>query len=248
MKHILVLLTILFSIVNSNAQVVNIEKKRMDTTKTLQGTMDFSFDFTKNNNEILQGANSIKLQYFSGKNLFLFFNSISLVKVDSKSYMDDGFAHIRYNRELPAQWLLLEAFSQFQYNGAQNLERRLLAGAGPRIRIVDTTKTRLFFGPLCMYEIEKRTELGQTEKIRLSTYLSFFKKITKQVSLESVVYYQPNIEDFDDYRIAGEATLGVKLSKKIGIKIIYQHTFDALPPEGINRLNYALKNALSITF
>jgi len=230
------------------AQVVNIEKKRMDTAKSVQGSIDFSIGLVKNNSQILQAENSIKLQYFKGKNLFLFFNEVGLVTVDEQSYLNDGFAHIRFNRELPTKWLQFETFTQYQYNGAQDLNSRYLAGVGPRTRIVDSAKLRCYIGTLGMFEYEERKNSSATSKIRLSSYLSFSAKIAKYVSLGVVCYYQPNINNFEDYRISGEASLKIDLTNNFLIKIIYQHNFDAEAPEGIETLNYSLKNSLGWKF
>lgn len=230
------------------SQVVNIEKKRMDTTKILQGNVDLSINLVKNNSQIFQAQNSIKLQFFKNKNMFLFLNEIGMVTVDDRSYLNDGFAHLRYNRELPIDFFLIEAFTQYQYNGAQNLIFRQLAGAGPRFSLIDSTKMRCFLGTLGMFEFEERKNLDGTKKFRLSSYISLSAKITDYVNFGTVFYYQPNFANFEDYRFSGEASLKIDITKNFLIKIIYQHNYDAYAPEGIQQLNYSLKNSLGWKF
>lgn len=232
-----------------HAQVVNVEKERsVDTSKHLQGAIDLGVSITKNNSTITQVENKIQLQYFKNRNMFMFLNELSLVRVDSNSYLNDGFVHLRYNRELYRKLLIGEVFTQYQYNGAQNLNYRFLAGAGPRFRFVESDSLKFYFGPLFMYEKEERTDSVSTNKFRMSTYVLAHVRFFKTMSFGTIFYYQPNISDFSDYRLTGEATLKVKANKHFAIKVIFKLSFNPDPPVGIEELNYELKNALSISF
>lgn len=247
-QHILIITVFLFC-QNMYAQVVNIEEKRAsDTSKHLQGSIELSVDFTKNNNSILEGENEIQLQYFKGKNMFLFLNELTLMRVDGESYLDEGFQHLRYNRQLKPKVLIGEAFAQYQYNGAQNIDYRFLAGLGPRLRIIDRDSLSFFAGPLFMYEQEQLTDSIKTTKFRNSTYISISAILSKSITWNMVSYYQPNLEDLEDFRFIGETSMKFRINEFLAYKVLFEIHYSSRPASGIQKLDYALENALSVSF
>lgn len=246
---LLIILTFFLDII-ANSQVVNIEKQRTnDQTKKLQGTIDISVNYTKNNTELLQAKNKIQLQYYQNKNSFLLFNELSQVKADQKSYLNDGFLHFRYNYDFKPKFLIGEAFTQYQYNRIKKLKHRYLAGFGPRIRLVDTTNIQSYIGPLLMYEYEILTEnSAYTEKLRLSIYASVQFKFNEKLSFNHITYYQPWLKDFSDVRLNSETNLTVSITKNLSYKILFTLAYDTKPPQDVNMLFYTLSNGLSFKF
>jgi len=231
-------------------QVVNIEKKRKGLNDGLQGDIDLSISFTKNVSNILQAKNSIKLQYYRGQSLILFLNDISMVKVGGTDYLNEGFQHLRYNYSFNNfNWLTAETFIQYQYNSIRKIQRRFLAGLGPRLSLVDTSRIRLHTGPLIMYENELISgEDSPSQKIRMSVYLAFTFDLSEQLSFSIITYYQPHIIAFNNYRIAMESYLKVKLYQKLSLKIILESSYDSRPPESIPSMMYSLNTGLNYAF
>ncbi len=247
--HILSLFFIIITF-SSFAQLVNVEKKRIGNEKKgLQGKIDLSINFTKNNSEILLIKNTNHLQYFYKKNKFLLFNEFSRIKADNKSYLNDGFFHFRYNYNFEKSFIVGEAFTQYQYNKVKKLKHRYLIGAGPRFRILDSTNIRLFSGLLYMYEYEMLTINNQTSsKVRLSAYLAFSLKVTDKITFNHTTYYQPHIVDFSNYRVASETNFTFKISDKLAMKTIYTLNYDSEPPTAVDNLFYTISNGLSYSF
>ena len=250
MKQILLIIVLASSIISLQAQVVNIEKKRIsEDNNGFSGQIDLSVGFTKTESELLQGKNNIRLQYKHNKHKILLFNYISLIKVDDKKLINDGFQHIRYNYKLEDQPLTLEVFTQHQYNTVKALKRRFLAGAGPRIHVVDNDTVSFHFAPLVMYENETLTDDSTfTEAIRLSLYLAFNWHVTSTLSFNHITYYQPQINDFDDYRISSESNFKFLITEKLAFKLAFNYTFDSRPPVGIKQTFYSITNAISYSF
>ena len=239
----------IYSSLLSFSQVVNIEKKRTDNPKGgLQGNIDFSFSAIDNGNSILIGKNIIKLQYFKGKHLFLFFNDLSMSQVNNNKFQNDGYQHLRYNLNLDSSRITPEAFVQHQYNTIKKLERRYVGGIGPRIKIIEKDTFRMYFGPLSMYEHEELSNDSITDKFRLSCYLSFNWNFSKWFSLNNITYYQPNYADFSDFRLASESNLMIRISNKLFLKSLFEVTYDSKPPPGVKNMLFNFTNGVSWVF
>jgi putative salt-induced outer membrane protein YdiY len=245
---LIILLTFLFQAIS--AQVVNIEKKRIgENDEGFSGKVDLSVSLTETENRILQGKNNIKLQYKKNRNTLLLFNNISLIKADEQNLINDGFQHLRYNYKLKETPLTWEVFAQHQYNTVKLLKRRILAGSGPRIHILNNDTISLFFGPIVMYENEILTDDSTTfETFRMSNYISFAMNITDVLSFNHISYYQPDIKNFDDFRISSESTFKLYFTDKLSFSIVFNYSYDSKPPTNINKAFYSLSNTLTYNF
>ncbi|MCK4661266.1 MAG: DUF481 domain-containing protein [Bacteroidales bacterium] len=250
MRVFFIIIIILSLFTNTYSQVVNIEKKRINNKeKGMQGSIDLSIGFIKSESDIIQGKNSLKLQYNNNNSTFLFFNNISLIKADDKNFMNDGFQHLRYNYNISNSLVIAEFFVQHQYNTIKNLKKRFLTGAGPRIRISENDTIRFYTGYLCMYEYELLTDdTTQNQSFRLSAYISLGYNFNKNFSINHITYYQPVFIDFQDYRISSETYFSFKFATKLSFKLVYTLTYDTNPPLGINKLFYSLNNTISYSF
>ncbi|MFC2114613.1 DUF481 domain-containing protein [Bacteroidota bacterium] len=231
------------------AQVVNIEKKRVSDTIGLQGDVLLSLDLTSNISKIFLFKNDIQLQYMRNRNTFLFFNNITYVKAAGQNFINSGFQHLRYNYNFKPHFLQAECFTQYQYNLINKVQSRFLLGGGPRFSFIDSARIQLILGPLFMYENEKLTsENVHSGRMRMSTYISFNYQLTKILNFSHITYYQPDLKNFSDYRIASETNLKIKISDKLSIKLIYVLNYDSDPPLQIPSLVYSLSNALNYSF
>ena len=241
---------LLFTATVSQAQVVNIEKKRVGSKVGLQGDIDFSLSFNKNVTEIFQSKNSVKLQYYHKQHLFLFLNDYSFIRADNKNYVNDGFQHFRYNYNFKKlERLTYELFTQHQFNSIRKVQRRYLIGTGPRIAIADTGNFRLYLGPLFIYENEKIIDdTMRSEKIRMSAYISAQYAINESLSFSFVTYYQPHLSHFANYRLTTETFLKIRLINRLAVKLIFETIYDTRPPATIPGMMYALNTGLNYAF
>lgn len=258
MKFYLLIIFWIFSF-TANSQVVNIEKKRVKGEGDgWQGTVSTSLNYTKNTNEIIQGSNSLKLQHYKDKNSYLIFNDISIMQINDEKYLNSGFLHFRYNHDFNKKVVIAEAFTQIQYNELQKLQRRFLWGGGLRYKLMDKEKLRLFMGTLAMYEFELLDNDETTDIIRMNCYLSVGYKYNDSFSFNNITYYQPNIAAFDDYRIASETSMNIKINKKLTFRTFFKLNYDSAPPtvkyddgrpdEVVPSIFYSLNNGISYKF
>jgi len=251
MTKIIIILVLFFTLPYLvYSQMVNIEKKRIGSKGSgLQGSVDLSLTIKEYNDEIIQGKTNIRLQYHKKRSTFLIFNEISLIQINDVRYLNEGFEHFRYNYDFPNDWLVGEFFLQHQYNAPKKIDNRVLVGIGPRFKIIDRDSLGLFFGPLSVYEYEQLMEgLGETNRLRLSSYISFRYIFSKLLSFNNITYYQPDYGNLNDYKIATENNLFFNIGKGFSFKVSFKLTYDSDPPEGVTDLFYSLENGLKYSF
>lgn len=249
-KFLLLLLSTAAACITANesrGQIVNMESQRYHTDTTgWAGSVGGSFALTNYGQKVFDVDANAHVQYKSKKSLYLFLGGYGFLKGDKQSYVDYGFLHLRYNYKL-TKVLRLEAFTQLQQNTITKIKFRYLIGAGPRFKILETAKTKLYMGSLPMYEVEKET--GATHNItdwRCSNYLSFTFAPNKQTEFVTTTYYQPVMFDAGDYRLLNQSSFKIKAAKKVSVVIRYNYQYDASPAAGVTSETYTFGTGVDV--
>ena len=233
------------------AQIVNIEKKRIATDSAgWFGQANISFSGSKNTKQILSLSSGTLLEYKSknNKDLWLLITDLSLISADKEKFSNAGFGHLRYNRKL-GEAIRWEVFGQIQYNSLTKIERRLLAGTGPRFKLTQFDNAKFYLGVAYMYEYEELTAPVVVHKDnRISSYFSFTLTPEDEVSFTSTLYVQPLLKDAKDYRIASETSLTLGITKKLSLSSTFRYSYDSMPPLEVPKSIYAFSNALEVSF
>jgi hypothetical protein len=117
-------------------QVINIENRRfLNDTNGFAGKMDFTYNVTSNIQQVIVAGMNIHAQYRHDRSRVLAISDISFIKAGVADFANAGYQHLRYNYRLMPR-VTAEVFVQAQYNRVLLLDRRYLAGAGPRFRII----------------------------------------------------------------------------------------------------------------
>ncbi len=240
---LLLLLTITFS---SYSQIVNIEKKRKQKNG-FQATFGLNFNIKENGSRILELKNNIDLQYSHKAHNVILLNSIKLLSVDDGSLINNGFQHLRYNYTIKdSSFITLEVFGQYQYNEQKLLKKRIIAGGGPRFRLLQNDKITWYIAPLAMYEYEQLSDDENTEinLFRLDAYTNLRLSLSKTVSFNLITYYQPDFGNFNDYRVSGESGLSFHINKYLSYAVNYAFDYDNQPPVDVKNTFWYFKNSL----
>lgn len=244
-------LLLLFALVKSHSQVVNVEtlRKVTDSAKWT-GSVSLNVSVVKNKNNIFKIANKAHIQYNNKKDLWLFVNDLNFEKLEGSSFVNKGTQHFRYNRRI-SEYIKLEAFLQGQYDAISEIDFRGLAGLGPRFKLYGNDNYRFYLGTLVMYEYEKASDIveDRTKKdIRGSAYFSFSLYPTDYLSIISTSYYQPKLKAFKDYRFSTDTSFLFKILETLAFKTTLTYNFDAFPVATIPKTQYELTNGLLYTF
>lgn len=248
MKVILFSFIILFPVI-ALPQVLNIEEERLKTDTTgWSGDAEISFEMVKSNEKLVDLEAKLHLQYKTKRSLYLFLTDYSHLNAGDDEYSNSGFQHIRYNYKI-TDWYTWEAFTQAQFDVVLGLKFRGLLGTGPRFKVVKTKNFRLYTAWLYMFEYEEidyNSEINRNH--RISSYISFTWNLSDNVSLINTTYFQPLINNFNDYRISSQTNFKIKIFRKFSYTVGYTHYFDTYPPEGVVNTIYSLDNKLSFAF
>jgi hypothetical protein len=269
----LILVVVFLFIVNTtevNAQILNIERARIDrdSINYITGKAGFNFSMFnrnagKNNpNNFLQLTFNSDVAYISAKHSYLLLNYYNylLVNYDNKEQRNtvasNGYAHFRVNLQRRKR-LSYELFAQAQADRARGLEVRGLAGAGLRFAILREERTNLFIGSGLMHEYEKWESPEEGEGIltsnlpKLTNYVSNKSVINSHVSTEAIVYYQTGYDakiDAFRNRVSGDANLLFKLNNTLSFRTGFNCTFEDKPIVPVTRFVYAITNGIQFNF
>jgi hypothetical protein len=233
-----------------SAQLINIEKSRKDATDGFQGMVDLNLMLTQNTLQIFETGTSAYVQYNTGSHMILFLNNIGLMRVEGENLINNGFQHLRYNYAIGNGFVTAELFAQHQYNTIRLLERRFLAGGGPRFRIYENEDFGAYIAPLVMYEHEEFIDDEQTraDRFKGSFYASLTWSVDERINFTHTTYYQPDFAIIKEYRLSSETGLEMKFSGNFSFLVTYNLFYDAIPPGDIPKLFYTLRNGIKFSF
>jgi len=231
-----------------NAQVINIENKRfLNDTNGFVGRGDLNFNVTQNTQQILTLGINLHAQYQHNKHRFLMISDLAFIKASNQNFINNGYEHLRYSYKLVNR-ITWENFVQAQYNIVLKLDKRYLAGSGPRFKLIKQTHFRLYTAALYMYEFQSQDNESRIQyNHRLSSYLTFNFNYNK-FDFTSTTFYQPLLSNFNNYRIATDNNIDISISNRFNFRVGFNLLYDTNQPPGIPDLVYTLKNGLSFKF
>lgn len=253
-----VLITIICFLFYNNiwSQLVNVESQRIqsDSIRFVLNA-DLSYTNQKNNDEklsIFTSSIASQIKSKSLKDIFLVLFNVDYSEANNQQLSNSLMVHLRYNRKISNQFRL-EAFYQFQKNELLGINYRHLFGFGPRIKILENKKSKLFYGLLFMHEKEMTVDENNTTRYdnfnRVSTYMAASIKLPKDIGeFDIVTYYQPYLNNFCNYRLNNQASLVFNITNHIKLTNTISLLFDASPPIGISKNNLNFTNGLKITY
>jgi len=251
MRHSIFCLLLLSISLFAHAQIVNIESLRMENdTSCFAGRENFSFQLTQTNVQLSRFSNNLALQFRSSEHLLLFLSNVDFTFSDATDFERSGFFHLRYNYR-QSEYLTYEAFTQYQVDFPLRIQNRFLNGLGTRINLMPGKQSKLQWGTLIMYEHDDELENDITHNdFRLSTYLSVLLKAKRSPVFSAVIYYQPRLDVWADFRLSGQAQLSFKIWKKLKFMVNASVNYDSSPVQDPNipMLTYKIANGISFEF
>ncbi|WP_373519370.1 DUF481 domain-containing protein [Pricia sp.] len=216
----------------TNAQLVNIESKRMQKDSVRFALKsDVLFDYTDNNGDyIFEIGTNLTTQYKSKdlNKIFFFIGNYDLIRSKDQDFQNSWFFHLRYNQKL-SDLFRLEAFVQNQNNTLLTVTSRNLIGAGVRLKVISTEVTKMYLGNAYMYEIEKNDATDQRFfNHRNSSYVSLsyaFRKI--KLELTGTVYFQPLYDDIGNHRILNQIKAELPITKIVSLSALYNYFYSS---------------------
>lgn len=211
-----------------NAQLVNIESKRMHTD-SLRFVLnsDLLFNYNDNNGEYIFQVSSNVTTQFKSKNLnsiYFLIGNVNLIRSKDEDFQNSYFLHARFNHKL-TDLFRLEAFVQNQYNEKLTISDRNLLGVGLRLKILDKKGTLAYLGNSYIYEVESVASSDQKfYNHRNSSYLSLNQNFKKyNLDITGTFYFQPLYDNISNHRILSQFKAEMPLTKRISFSALYNY-------------------------
>ncbi len=230
---------------------VNVETLRQEKAeKGFVSQFTFKFQNMGGNSRAKSYSLGLRSDYFiSGYHAFLIAD-YQRAESGGNDYSNKGLIHLRGQRAF-SNHIALEGFTQKNFNDFIYLDDRILFGGGFRFTPfpeLEGIETHLGIGLMAESEYYQNN-LEETKRLLRSTnYVSLKTQITEHVILTGTGYYQPDVSDFDDFRVIGEGSLGYKLNELVILSLDGNCRYDSQPLRGVKKLDWKYLLALSLLF
>jgi putative salt-induced outer membrane protein YdiY len=174
-------------------------------------------------------------------------------KQNGDPYRDRVFGHLRYNYQLLPS-LVAEAFTQLQRDRFAQLQLRVLAGGGLRIRYFNREAFKLFQGTTPMYESENLDQAplsrhpARVSTARWSNYLNLRVQLTEETRFIATVYVQPRFDQWSDVRVLNQVSFTVRLTEAVHLTTEFSLDYDSRPPNEVESIDISLQNGIEVSF
>ncbi len=230
-KIIAFIALIIFS-VNLKSQIVDIETSRKENLIGNKLSLNLGFDGSSGTVDRTNYSIGTRFDFNNANwNRFLILN-YSRREKDNIINEDNTFLHLRFAKKI-SSLIAAEFFIQMNEKPLEKIEERNLIGLG--LRFSPSQNLRLGIG--IFDENEKRIDLDERNTLRANSYLNYLVNISNNTSLNALIYFQPDVEDFSELRSLLRLGLRVKATDNFFITINYEYTHDSSPPIGTDKKN-----------
>lgn len=249
MKFLFSLLLFFTGLALLRGQIINVESQRLSTDTTgWHGLYNLTVDYVKNTNQLLTINNNLTAEYVKDRSNWLFLHSLNTSISNLATIENSLFFHVRYNYRKTKR-LTYEVLTQYQKNVPLKIDHRVLTGLGPRFGFIKKKNFELYGATILLYEYdnELETEIEHSD-LRLSSYISTEYKLNDKVEWVAVVYYQPRIDYWEDFRTTLQTQLRFLIFKSLAFTSTYMMSYDAFPVQDESIPNLTIKWTNGITY
>lgn len=253
-KYAFISLLSLFLLNTAKAQILNIDselKDSMDKKRYLLISGTFSHDKQKRSiNDLTSGIEFV--QKLKNRYALVLVGQTNVVLSGKEIIQNEGYFQWRY-RDPDLRKTSMEGYVQFQWNGLWGMEKRALAGANIRQRILDKKSGDFYVGMGGFYETETWNYKGVEDaskiplnpeavtfnRFRINTYFKTAKKLFKNCDVVAESFIQANatsIINNPSIRWFMLGKINYQLSEKFLLTLNYDHIYNQSPPVPIKRM------------
>lgn len=243
----------------SNAQVLNIEKERLDQDTLRDFKIKLATDLKLYNrsggendrNKSMDFSFDVSAIYKPGKHAYIFIAELDYERVNSIGLLDFGYVHGRVNW-LAENKLSYETFAQISYDNSRGLDLRSLFGANMRYRLMKHEQFNIYLGSGLIFESENwqhpyNDDIISSDILKSTNYLNVQYDINEMLNLNNVVYYQAGLDDkLWRNRIQNWLILNTKITKALSLKNSFVLAYEDKPIVPITKFIYTLKTGFAI--
>jgi putative salt-induced outer membrane protein YdiY len=263
-KLVLFLVFYLLATLSLQAQILNIEKTRIDNIspeKPYEITFETKFSLfnrsaSENDRaEFVSFSNKLNAIYAPGKHSYIVLGNLIYTENNNEPILNNGYLHIRTNFNFRNKWSY-EAFGQIQDDKFRGLRSRYVVGGSVRWRSIENEKFELIVGSGPMFEEEVWANLENDEEetvdlLKLSTYGIVRWSASESFDLNTIVYYQVGYDQSIDkarHRISSTTNLNFRITKVLAFTASVALAYENQPIFPITKLIYGIENGILLRF
>ena len=226
--------------------------KQMQLDPGWYNSIALDLTYRTGNTDLLTTRGRFRSDYLSKRYHGFVFGSLQYGRRSGAFFINKGMAHARIIRRLTSH-LLLESFTQKQFNESIRLSDRNLAGSGIRFDLYPSSpKFNIYLGIGAMWEHERINDktdgVMSSHIIRSTNYINWTGRLAEHITTSATGYYQVHLRRFQDYRILFEGSLTFQLTTKLAFPLRVNFRYDNEPPTGIRKHDVEIFNGLRYTF
>lgn len=171
----------------------------------------------------------------------------------SSRFASSGLLHYRVTF-LPRRGISPEWYGQLDYDRAQLLSLRSVAGAGVRTSFASGDWGQFGAGSALMFEHERlalpdtASHPDRTTALRWSNFLTLRVVATENMVITSTTYYQPEFRNPGDARALENLRIRTSVSESLALVVSFDLRYDSRPPDGIASLDTNLRTGVTYTY
>lgn len=159
---------------------------------------------------------------------------------------DNAFLHLRYNYYVTEK-NSVEVFAQTNVDDFRSLESRELLGLAFRHEMSRASAYGIgLFNEHEKYLVNEEYLIFNQNRINL--YWVVAKKISQHATLTNTLYYQPNIDDFNDWRAFNKLSISSKLTQNVSMNFGLLLEHDSLPVLSVKATDVSYQTGFEIRF
>ena len=230
----------------------------IDSTKTIQGSLQPVVDFKTEKENVLTLKNTANLNLLiNGNRVINFINKLEFSTYVDKVTMSGGYVHLEY------RYLFNPAFEVYPYAESQWAESRgmnhkISTGLQSRYRLLNTQSSLMFAAVGFFFEYEKgeypapdnvEATYAYSRSIKSHLSLSYKLRIGEKWELTTTAIHQTRPDStFKEARYGGAIDLKYNITPTIGILGTYRLIYDSAPIVPIKKDYHSLEVGLNISF
>jgi len=228
---------------------LGIKPLNINEKKGINGNLGLSAKYSQGNTDKKQINLSADTKYYAKDKIYFILVNYSFGESNSVRDTNKGLVHLRYLKKLNSIFDY-EIFSQVEFNEFQDLKLRSVTGVNLRNK-VNLFKS-FYIGYGLMYSYMKPKEITYFNKIRkdivANLYLSMTEDITKNLNFNYLGYYQPIINNLNDFRVSQVFQFDNKINKKFMIRVEAIYQYNESPYYGIEKEDFSTNIGLIYRF
>lgn len=229
---------LLFSLLLStfSYSIINIEPPVIGEKEGISGEIGLGAKFSSGNTDSLSASFGGRGEYSEKEWLILLIASYTYEESNDIRDKNYGHIHFRYIHAIADTDYDYELFLQAEFDEFQAINERNLAGANIRKKLdLPFDKFYVGLGLFNSYMAPNNNFDPTYKRVRINSYISFLKKVNEYFSVAYLGYYQPNIEDFSDFRTSQTLQFNTSITNKIVLGLDIKHAYNSTPYHEIEK-------------